>query len=204
MAIINSYDTLKTAIADYLARDDLTGFIENFIQNCEHKLYRRLRIRAMETSFTGTTSGGSIALPTRYVSLKNAYINNTPVVWMERVPAETIYREYPNRAAGGIPIMIAQEANTFIFGPNATDDLVVKGVYYQRPELLHVNPSGNWFVNNSPDVLLYGSLLEAEAFIARDARLPIWAQAYEQSIALMEDAELMERGSGSQLAVRRV
>ena len=48
MALTN-YTTLKAAIANFLARDDLTSEIDDFIDLTEADFNRRLRIRAMET-----------------------------------------------------------------------------------------------------------------------------------------------------------
>jgi hypothetical protein len=52
---LNSYTNLKTAIANFLARDDLTSEIDDFIDLTEADFNRRLRVRSMETvdsSFT--------------------------------------------------------------------------------------------------------------------------------------------------------
>ena len=45
---LDSYTNLKTAIANFLGRDDLTSEIDDFIDLTEADLNRRLRIRAME------------------------------------------------------------------------------------------------------------------------------------------------------------
>ena len=41
MAVITSYDTLQTAVADYCARSDLATFTPNFVQNWEEGFYRQ-------------------------------------------------------------------------------------------------------------------------------------------------------------------
>ena len=43
---LNNYANLKTAIANFLARDDLTSEIDDFIDLTEADFNRRLRIRA--------------------------------------------------------------------------------------------------------------------------------------------------------------
>ena len=47
---LDTYTNLKTAIANFLARDDLTSEIDDFIDLTEAEFNRELRIRAMETS----------------------------------------------------------------------------------------------------------------------------------------------------------
>lgn len=45
--MINDYATLKTAIASWLARADLTAAIPDFIQLAETRFNRELRVRQM-------------------------------------------------------------------------------------------------------------------------------------------------------------
>ena len=42
---LNNYSDLKTTVANYLARSDLTSVIPDFIQLAEQRLRRELRIR---------------------------------------------------------------------------------------------------------------------------------------------------------------
>ena len=53
-----TYTTLKTAIAENMHRTDLTTKIPDFIALAEAFLFRELNIRDLETSTTGTTTGG--------------------------------------------------------------------------------------------------------------------------------------------------
>ena len=57
MALTN-YTTLKAAIANFLARDDLTSEIDDFIDLTEADFNRRLRIRAMEANTAGFERSG--------------------------------------------------------------------------------------------------------------------------------------------------
>ena len=63
---INSFVTLKTAVANWLDRDDLSDRIPEFIAINEAVFNRVLRIRPMETIVTAATVGGtkSYDLPT--------------------------------------------------------------------------------------------------------------------------------------------
>ena len=51
---LDTYANLKTSIANFLARDDLTSEIDDFIDLTEADFNRRLRIRDMETSLAFT------------------------------------------------------------------------------------------------------------------------------------------------------
>ena len=60
-----TYSDLKTAVANYLARSDLTAVIPDFVRLAETRLRRELRIRQMlQVVTTSTVSGDStVALP---------------------------------------------------------------------------------------------------------------------------------------------
>ncbi len=181
MAVITNYATLQTAIADYLARDDLSGWIVNFIQNAENKLYRKHNLRNEETALSVAVSGGVAAVPADYKALKFAYISGTPVSLLKWIPIEELYRDYPDRSdTTSRPCVISREAGNFVFGPVASGGTLT-GVYYAKQDPLRTtDPS--WYATNAPEVLLYASLLEAAPFIHDDPRLPMWQ-------ALLADAE---------------
>ena len=63
---ISTYSELKTAVANFLARSDLTDQIPNFIQLAEARLSRELETRDQEKRATATLTSGDeyIALPT--------------------------------------------------------------------------------------------------------------------------------------------
>lgn len=61
---VNDYSTLKAAIADELARADLTAVIPTFIQLAEADFNRQLRARQMQVMVTGSAVAGVITLPT--------------------------------------------------------------------------------------------------------------------------------------------
>lgn len=204
MAIITDYATLITAIQDYLNRSDLSTFAPNFLQGAEGKLYKNLRIRAMENALSVTTSSGVAALPTSpaFLELKYAYVNQSPVVPLTKVAPEQIYQKFPNRTAGEVPFYIAEEATNFIFGPYPQDGLTIKGIYYARLTSLGSGNTTNWFTSNAPDLLLYGSLLEAEPFLVGDERMVMWNELYTRAFNAVKDEETRRKSGGGKLNTR--
>lgn len=64
---LDTYANLQTAIANFLARDDLTTEIVDFIKLTEADFNRRLRVRAMETVNTSfSIDAETEALPTGF------------------------------------------------------------------------------------------------------------------------------------------
>jgi hypothetical protein len=179
MAVITDYATLQTAVGDYLARSDLSGFIPNFIQNCENKLYRELNLRNEETALNVSVTSGTGTVPTDFKALKLAYVDGNPVHVLQWVELDELYRDYPVVSGSGTPAVISREGTNFVFGPSPAD-FTLKGVYYAKQDPLRTtDPS--WYVTNAPELLLYGSLLEAAPFLKDDARISVWRQLYEEA-----------------------
>lgn len=198
--MISTYAGVQTAIADELHRSDLTSYIPDFIQRCESKLNAKLRIRQMETTMSTVVASGVIAIPSNYIELKSAYVTSvTPYVHLDRKTAEWIYQQYPDRSGGDTPSFIAREGSNFIFGPNASDSVTVKFVYYNR--FLPLASATNAIFLAYPGLWLYGALLEAEGFLKNDKRIGIWAAHYKQMIELIQDESNAENFSGGPLAM---
>ena len=202
MAVITNYATLQTAVADYLARDDLSTFVPNFVQNCENKLYRTLNLRNEETALSVNISSGVAAVPSTFKALKFAYYNSSPIALLEWVTLDELYSKYPVRSNSSTPAVISREGTNFVFGPVA-DDLTagLKGIYYAKKDPLRTtDPS--WYVTNAPEVLLYGSLLEAEPFIKNDPRIPVWRMLYDEAVGTLETEERNASSKSNNLVQR--
>jgi len=193
-----SYTNLRTAITNWL--DDQTGrytsLLDDFIDMGEARIYRELRIRAMETALNATISGGVIPVPSDYIELKQAYIDGSSVRVLERKPAEWVLRKYPKRSADAKPFFIARDAGNFIFGPFPDSVYTVIGTYYRRLPSLSSSNETNWFTDNAPDLLLFACLCEAEPFIGNDDRFPLWESRYQAAKAQIIREEKHEAMSG--------
>lgn len=199
---INSYTTLKTAVANWLNKDDLTTYIPDFVMLGEMRIYRDLRIRAMETALSSSISSGVLTVPSGYMALKFAYIDSSPISKLTRKDAEWMYHNYPTRSADGTPKFIAREGDNFIFGPYPDSTYTVKGVYFKRLDALATTTNEtNWFTANAPDLLLFAALCEAAPFIKDDPRIAIWEGRYNLAKSRVQSNDDDEEFSGSPLAM---
>ena len=199
MAVITNYATLQTAVGDYLARDDLSGWIPNFIQNAENKLRRTLNLRNEETALSVSISSGVAAVPSTFKALKFAYYDRSPIQLLRWVSINELYNDYPNRATG-VPCVISREGANFVFGP-ASNDGTLKGIYYAKKDPLRTtDPS--WYATNAPEVLLYGSLLEAAPFLINDERIPVWQMFFNERVETLKEEQVNSEHSQGSLAQR--
>jgi hypothetical protein len=198
---ISTYDELVTAVGSWIKRSDLTASIPDFVRMGELRIYRDLRVRAMEATLNSAIASGVVAVPSGYVAMKHAYIDGTPVQKLQRKDAEWVYQNYPVRSASGQPKFFAREADNFIFGPYPDDGYTVKGIYYKRLTALGTSNQTNWFTENAPDLLLWAALVEAEPFVMNDARTALWAGKYETTKERIQREDDAEDSSGSVLSM---
>jgi len=66
-------------------------------------------------------------------------------------------------------------------------------IYYGKLSKLSTSNTTNWLLTLSPDVYLYGSLLQAAPYLQDDARIQVWAGLYQRGIEALNLAD--ERGS---------
>jgi hypothetical protein len=199
---IATYSELNTAVANWLDRDDLTDRIPEFIALCEARFNRLLRIRAMEYKQTATTVSGqrNLALPTGFIQMRNLQMNENPIVPMQYVTPEIYDRLYGSTLTG-TPQMYTIIADEIQLGPIPGSALTIEMLFYKKFDALTAAATTNWMIINAPDVYLYGCLLEAEPFIMNDPRVQLWATAFKQAIADMQEQDNKDRHSGSALRV---
>lgn len=198
---LGTYSDLVTAVSTWLDRSDLAAYVPDFIALAEERIYRNLRVKAMEAALSDTIASGVIAVPSDYIELKSAYVDGTPTRKLERTSVEEIYTNYPTRSAAGTPSYIAREGASFIFGPYPDDGLVVKGIYYQRLPALSATNTTNWLTTNAPSLLLFGALCEAEPFMRNDQRIMVWETKFLTALSDANKADKREVLRGSSLSM---
>ena len=94
---LDTYDNLKSEIASFLNRDDLTANIDTFIDLAETRHARDLRIREMEavsTSITTVAGTQSYDLPTGYLELRYAMLQTSPYTMLQYMTPADFFRVY--------------------------------------------------------------------------------------------------------------
>ena len=196
--MISNYSTLKTSIANYLHRADLTDMIPEFIADAENRIYNDLRIRAMEAAYSGTTA--STALPAGFLEWIFLYVDDTSEQKLTRRDAEWIYTRYPDRTGGGRPVFFAREGDALIFGPAPDSTYTLKGRYYKKLAALSDSSTTNWLITDAPELLRFAALAESATYVQDDARVGLWESKYQTVKQRIEKSERRESRSGSLLS----
>jgi hypothetical protein len=193
MAFTN-YSDLKTEIANYLGRDDLTSQIPTFIRLAEDRASRDLRIRQMlkVSEATMTADDKTVALPSDFLAMKDIHIDGSPIKTLQFQNSSNFFRN-ARAHDKGLPTFYTLLASEFQFAPIPDSNYTLKLIYYYKPDYLSDSNVSNLFLANCPDLLLYGALAEAEPYLMNDERIQTWASLYDRGLASLrasdDDAE---------------
>ena len=154
-----SYSELKTTIANYLARSDLTTQIPDFIRLGEIRLQRDLRTRQMLVVATASTTGNdsTVGLPTNFLEMRDIHLNTTPVTAITYLSPSAFY-------AGARTTDLGKPVNYTVLGseiqlaPIPDTAYTLQMLYYSKPTVLSDSNASNTFLVNNPDALLYAAL----------------------------------------------
>jgi len=181
MAFFTDYTTLQSTIADYLARTDLTDQIPEFIRLAEDRLRKDLRIRQMIKVSTTTMTDSTVEIPQDFMAMKDLHIQGNPVKTLKFLTTSNFFRNSATSSVGQ-PNFYTLLGSEFQFAPQPDSNYTLQMVYYYKPDYLSsTNPSNIWLAN-TPDLLLYASLGEAEPYLMNDERLQTWAAMYDRAL----------------------
>jgi len=202
MAYTN-YSDLKTSVANYLGRSDLTSVIPDFIGFAELRIARDLRTRQMLQSATANTVGGDgkVALPTDFLEVRDLNVQGLPRTPLTYMSPSAFSRDARADEVGK-PIAYTIIKSEFVLAPKPDTVYTLEILYYAKPTVLSASNASNVFLANYPDALLYASLLEAEPYLINDARSQTWVSLYDRAITNISNADQNGDYSGVPLQMR--
>ena len=202
MPAFTSYDNLKTNIADYLARSDLTDKIPMFVSLAEKRLNRDLRLRQMlQQSTYNLTSGYTVPTPADFLEMKDIHIDANPVVNLNFKTVSQFYR-LGNSSTTGQPINYTLVSDNFILAPRPVSGATISMTYYKIPKVLSDTNPSNEYLEVCPDLLLYAALVESAPFLMDDARLQTWEALYTRGLTSITKSDEQSEFPAQPLAVQ--
>lgn len=195
---LDTFANLKTDIAGWLKRDDLTTYIPSFITLAEEAHRADVRIKEMVSRDAITVNARQINLPTGFLEPITFRLLTTPVTVLKYVNPDNM-NKYRQESTG------QPEWFTF-FGPEIEFDVAPDSsysgeiVYYKAETALSDSNTTNNILTNAPSTYLYGSLLQAEPFLKNDERLALWTIMYDRSIGRLDKLRKRQRRGSPQVA----
>lgn len=180
---LTSYSTLKSSIADWLNRDDLTSVIPDFISLAEAQIERKVPTQKMVKRANATIDTPFSALPADFVSAKSLVLTSTapvqPLVFLSEDELDA--KKWTYRTTGK-PIYFALIGNQIEVLPAPDTGYTAELTYVATLAKLSDSNTSNWVLERHPDVYLYGSLLQAAPYLRDDERVALWTTLYGQAL----------------------
>ena len=200
---IGTYSELKTAIANFLARDDLTDRIPEFISLAEARMGRELSTRSQEKRSTATISGGDafVSLPTDLRSVRLVKLNTAPTEVLEYYTPVRLNEMYASGATGK-PRAYTVIGAEIKFAPTPDADYTAEIVYGEGADTLSDSNTINTILTRHPDAYLYGSLAAAGVYLMDDQKTGLYEQLFTRSIGEIRREEDEGKHAGSALFMK--
>lgn len=200
---ITNYSDLKTQVANYLGRSDLTSQIPNFISFAELRLSRDIRIRQMLKTATATMTGGdsTVGLPSDFLQMRDLFVEGVPRISVSYLTPSNFTRD-ARATDSGRPVFYTMRGNEFEFAPIPDTNYTLQMLYYAKPTALSDSNTSNTFLANCPDALLYGALVEAEPYLMNDARTELWTNLYRAAVNNLNTSDEEAEYSGVPISMK--
>lgn len=211
---ITTYATLKSAIADYLERTDLSTQIVTAIGLAKGKMYRGvmspggnawavppLRVRDMITTANITVTAGVGALPNGWLEFLRLKGSVTDSVNLEYVTPET-YWGMDGSTENDTPLIgYTIEGSSIRTLPAGSDTLL--SVHYAAFTAMSADSDHDWIIDNAPHVYLSGALAEMWDFIGgNDSDQMKQAAAFSGAVRGLNAQYSQAQRSGSAMIMR--
>ena len=177
---ITTYAELKTAIADFLNRDDLTAVIPTFISLAEAQIARDVRHWKQEKRVTTSADERYENLPNDWLEIKLVALTTGKM--LQTISAAEMAQRREGSNAAGEPRYIRMTADQIEFYPTPSAATDISMLYYARIPALSDTDTTNWLLTDAPDVLLYGALVHSAPYLTDDQRATVWASLYQSGV----------------------
>lgn len=186
---MTTYAQLQSDFPLWLKRSDINDQLPGFVALFESRLSRRLRVRKMETAFSGTIdSANKIALPSNWLAFKALWKTGAQRSTFKPQTLETVVSR---EKFSGTPAMYAIDGGSVCFDGSGD----VSGVYYAAIPGLVAN-GANWLSVAAYDAYLFGVLSEAHLYSLSPQEAAVAGARSEAVLAEIDLTDKRDRFSG--------
>lgn len=199
-----TFATLKQDVQRYLERGATLASdpivyeqIPRLINIAERRIARELKVQGFINVVTSTlvTNQSVYDKPDRWRDTVSINIgvgaNNTQRKTLFTRDYEYLRSYWPDESQTDEPIFYSDyDYSHWLIAPTPDADYPVEILYYELPPLLDDVNQTNWLTEYAPQLLLYGTLVEATPFLKNDERIATWQQYYDRAAAMLNGEDL--------------
>ena len=192
---ISTFGELKTALATWAVRSDLTSRMADFVALAESEIRKDVRCQAMETLATGTLTGETLDFPTGFVWAKRLKVDRYVQEYM--TPAD--YADLDEQDDSSARFTIIGQKFYILNGANGDSYSLI---YWKSFTAFSADADTNWLLTNHPDVYLWAGLKQVALALKDDTEAMRCDGLYRAAVEKVNRNEWMAASSGSPLTVR--
>ena len=173
--------------SNFLTKDQ----IDTFITQAEQRVFNSVQIPDLRKNVTGNCTSGN-----KYLSVPSDWLANFSLSVIDATgvqyfllnkDVEYIREAFPDPSQGGMPTHYAIfDQNSYILGPTPDSNYNMELHYFYYPQSI-VTAGTSWLGNKFDSVLLYGSLLEAYAFMKGEQDVnQNYIARYNEALAMLK------------------
>jgi len=196
---LSTFSELKTSVANYLNRDDLTSVIPDFITLTENRINRELRSRAnVSRVITTTTSGTDIYdFPADLIELRSvSYVSGSNKNALSYMTPESGTREY-GTTANGAPRAYSSLGKVIKLIPTPDAEYTIELIYYNQLASLSDSRTTNNILTEFPSLYLYGACLEGAIFLNDSDEITRFDAIFNRTLVSIQESEEKARYGGN-------
>jgi len=203
---VMTYDSLTSTVLQYLERKDqaVVEAIPTFITLCEFEVAQEIKTLGQLTvaNSTVTPNNPILAKPARWRKTVSMSINNGSImqpVYLRKF--EYLKNYWPDTSKTDVPAYYSDtDYEHWYLAPTPDQAYDFEVLYYERIAPLSSTNQTNWLTQYAPNVMLYGTLLQAMPFLKNDARA-IFQQKYTEAITALKTEDVARVGDRQAIAV---
>lgn len=200
---LTTYNELKSSVADWLNRTDLTAVVPDFISLAEAQIERTLRTRQMIVRATASIDSEYSAVPADFLETKSIKLNTNPVTALQFESIDALdSMKGTMYLAAGKPLYFGIVGGQIRVLPVPDSTYTAELTYYAKLSKLSSTNATNWLLTQAPDVYLYGALMQAAPYLKDDARITVWATMYTRGLEELQVADDRGATSGGSILMR--
>jgi len=198
-----TFSDLKSSVANYLNRDDLTTVIPDFITLTENRLNRDLRVRTnlIRAETTTTANTAFYNLPNDLIELRNiTYDTTTSSYALEYLSPESLSREY-GAYTSGKPKAYTNLGKDIKLGPTPDAAYTININYFKKLETLSDANTTNLILTEFPELYLFSACLEGAVYLNDTEQMQRFMALYQQTLTDVKAAEDAARYGGTVMSM---
>lgn len=185
---ISTYAELKTAVANWGKRSDLTDRIPEFIAIAEAKIANEVRCAAMQTRSTANISSQYFDTPIGFLEIRDIHINSDPISPLEFLSPKVMSNKFRSGTSGN-PSHYTIHGDEFEVKPVPDTTYELEINYIKRFTAFSVDADFNWLLTNHPHIYLYASLISLHNYLESDEQVSKYTNLYKDAVAMLNTAE---------------